>query len=516
MAIERVLKFWLHDPIARARRIRRVRGFDFQSLESRLALSASPQIAVFHLPASPASYVSSQSALVQALPAHDALGQTRTLNTNQQRVNADFDATAHVTLARPGGSQFGIDPIIAAAIVAEAGNPGSNATSPANLNGPIAEQASGDSGGAADPPQPVPNEPDPIATPDPVVRITQTNSPQEEFDPGLLDPLAWTSSEDEFSIQFDNGAGIEDPLLYTANMSPSLFASQPEVADETGIGGYPPSLAVGARNANSFEMSTLSRKDFDFLRDTRSADLQSTSIMAGTMLSKNLLSRFNVFDQTAPVNHERFAELSPLEQSSPLALVATLWTMPSWTPLSSETGSQTGDRPDRHRETASPLSSWRAYVIGVDEAFERSCRDVCQGLTAGVAQPLSASTQTDHAGSAEWRMPVVPMAGAAWLEAGRGILPPDGRSRSNRVIPSPEEGSGRPTAEAGGSESPSGSNHDAHGTAEVPQSVATSVPIIALVTGSTLIAGWFWTRRASWGSKSVDSERSSSRFGSWR
>jgi hypothetical protein len=513
MVTQRVFKFWLRDRTARARRIRGARGFEFQSLEPRIALSASPQIALPHVLASPTGYVGLQSALVQALPAHYTLDEPRALNTNQQRFNANSDA-AQVSLARSSGAQIGIDHNIAVLMDAGTGNPASTPTSPAKPNGPVAQPTSGESGGVVDPPQPAPTEPDPIATPDPIVRVTQTNSPQEEFDPGLLDPLAWTSSDDEFSFQFENGVGIEDPLIYTANTSSSPFATQTEVADETGIGGYPGYMAVGAWRAISFEMSTLSRQDFDFLRDARSADLQSNSVMAGTMLSKNLLSAINLFDQTA-VTHERFAELSPLEQSSPLALVATLWTAPSWTPFYPQKGSQNGDRADRHRETASSLSSWKAYVMGVDEAFERNCRDVCQGLSAGAAQPLSASTPSEHAGSAEWRMPVVPMSVPAWLGAGRdGLLPP-GRARCDQAVPSPEEARLGAAYDARESESPSRLS-EAHESADLAKAVSTSVPILALVTSSTLIAGWFWTRRASWGSRSPDSKQSSSRHGSRR
>src|SRR5262249_54816284 len=150
IVIERVFKFWLPDPAARARRIRGVRGCEFQSLESRIALSVSPQFALSPVFGSPAGYVSSQSALVQPFPARDWLDQSRAFNSNQQRVTANSDATAPVTLAGSGRAQIGIDPIIAAVMGAEAGNPGSKPTSPANPSGPVAQPTSGESGAAAD------------------------------------------------------------------------------------------------------------------------------------------------------------------------------------------------------------------------------------------------------------------------------------------------------------------------------------------------------------------------------
>jgi hypothetical protein len=87
----------------------------------------------------------------------------------------------------------------------------------------------------------------------------------------------------------------------------------------------------------------------------------------------------------------------------------------------------------------------------------------------------------------EWRMPVVPIASAEWFGAGPEALRPD------RSILAPEADSVRPSPAVGEPESQSGSDRDPQLGSEARQ----AVPIVTVITGSTLFAGWLWTRRAS-------------------
>jgi hypothetical protein len=489
MSIERAFKPWFQKPTARVRQIRPIHGFHLQPLESRIALSGGMLVPLADVPASPAG---NQSAFVQVSSAHDTTAQTRERDA-VQRFDADGSDTASpFAMAQPTGGLVGIAPGAASSTTVDAANQGPQGPAPPDQtdSGPQSPQNDSDTGTDESPPGP--SEPDPSATPGPTARIAQTNVAEDQFDPGLLGPLAWADFDDQFSGLVDGGAEVEGPLTYTAGLSPSVLSAQPDVADETGVGGYPDFPAAGAWRAFSFA----GHDELESLHGIQTVDVRNNSIMAGTMPWRSLLSGLNLPDKTALDEHQRFAELGPLEQSSPLALVATLWTTSSGASVSPGPGDQSAGRSDRHLETAAPLSSWNVYVMRLDEACEPSYRDICQGLTAlARATPSSESSSRELAG---WPMPIVPMARGEWLGASREALRTDGCSPSDQVIVAPDADLDGPRAAAGELGSASRSGRDPQRGAEPGRAVPGPVPIVTVITGSTLVAGWFWTRRASW------------------
>ena len=548
MAIERVFKFWLHNRTARARPIRPISGFRLQPLEGRIALSAGLQIPVAGVPASASSVpgasvaefqvssghdafahfhpLESRTALTAGLqvpladappstaaehsasvadfrvsPGHDVFTQSREADTDQERTADSSGASSTAALTQPASASMGVGPSATILTTVEPGNQGAQASPPSNPSGSSSQAApDGNPDGGPDQSQQGPSEPDPPATPDPGVSVAQTNGAEDEFDPGLLDPLAWIDSEaDQFSGEADDDGEAEDPFTYAPDLSSSGYSIQQDIADETGIGSYSDYLAGRAWSVFSFELTFSGRDELDPRHGMQTVDAQNNSIMAGTIPWRRLLSGLNLPDRTALDEHQRFPALGPLEQSSPLALVATLWTTPSWAGFSSGEGGQLADRLDRHPEAPTPLASWNVYVMRLDDACERSYRGISQGLIAMAGATRSSELSSrEPADGALWPMPIVPMARADRVGASRDAVRTDGGSLSDQGIVAPDADLAGPSAAAGELESPSRSQRDPQFGAEPGRAVLGTVPIVTVITGSTLVAGWFWSRRASW------------------
>jgi hypothetical protein len=469
-----------------------------QSLESRIALSAALQTALADIPASHARGVSSFVADIQLSPAKDATAQARLPNSTQQLVVDTAAATLPRALAEPASDPMGIDPGSGSMTTLGDGNTDFQALGVVDQTDSSPEPPPQESdGGAGTPPQ-GPSQPDLQPTPDPTARIAQISIAEDKFDPGLLDPLAWTDSEDQFSDAFTGATDALDSVDFSLGLSLLGLSPQQELAVAVGIRSYPDLLAAGARGSFSFESSILSQKDLESIHDTQGVDTQNESIIAGTMPFGSLLSGLNLTQQTAPDAHQRFAELGPLEQSSPLALVATLWTVPSLTPFSADPRNRTGERVHRQPETATPLASWDVYVMGLDHAFERTYRDICQGLTAGAPiTPQSESSHRTPEGGSEWRMPLVPMASSESRRAYPEASQIDGRSQSDQMILAPEAIFLGPSAAPGELGSAVHSECDLERGGAAEPAIRASVPVVTVITGSVLIAGWFWARSAS-------------------
>ena len=187
---------------------------------------------------------------------------------------------------------------------------------------------------------------------------------------------------------------------------------------------------------------------------------------------------------------QQVVELIPAEDSA-LALVATLWSLPSGPP----SRPSEGDDPPGEREESVPSSAspppWAVFVIGLDEAFERS-RDACGKALRDRARPEHEVAEDGAEGRLEWRCPIIP--------APEGSSPVVGRAAGDRAIPSGEADPNRPVP----SRSSRGEARIARpGPEPDPPHVAGdgqpptegAVPFAWAASGSALIAGWFWARR---------------------
>src|SRR5262249_29704968 len=146
------------------------------------------------------------------------------------------------------------------------------------------------------------------------------------------------------------------------------------------------------------------------------------SITAGEIPLDVLLSDPGMSTQGVPIALQQFAELIPLEDSS-LALVATLWTVPSDPPEEPADESDPSNEPEVPVTSSASPPPWAVFVIGLDEAFERS-RDA-RGTTISDSRQRS---ERENAGDVdeeplEGRCPIIPTA--------EGTQQPDGAEGSS-------------------------------------------------------------------------------------
>ena len=205
-------------------------------------------------------------------------------------------------------------------------------------------------------------------------------------------------------------------------------------------------------------------------------------ITAGEIPMDILLSEPALSSQDATTGLQQVAELIPVEDSS-LALVATLWSLPSGAP----SRAADGDDPAGDREVSVPSSAspppWAVFVIGLDEAFEQS-RDACGKALRDDSRQVHGEAEDAGEGRLEWRCPIIP--------APEGRRQPD-RAAGDRAIASGEADPNRCVPSRSSEERLAGPSpgHDP-GDGQPPTEGA--VPLAWAVPGSALIAGWFWAR----------------------
>jgi hypothetical protein len=213
------------------------------------------------------------------------------------------------------------------------------------------------------------------------------------------------------------------------------------------------------------------------------------SITAGEIPLDILLSDPGLSTQDVSVGLQQVAELIPVEDSS-LALLATLWSVPSDVP----SHPSDDDGPSGEREESIPSSDspppWAAFVTGLDEAFERS-RDACgKALRNGERQEHEVAEDAAE-GRLEWRCPIIPAREGERQPEGaagdRAIA--SGKVAPNRPVPSRSSGDEECVARPSPEHNPP---HDADDGQPLTEGAA---PLAWAASGSALIAGWFWAGR---------------------
>jgi hypothetical protein len=213
------------------------------------------------------------------------------------------------------------------------------------------------------------------------------------------------------------------------------------------------------------------------------------AITAGEIPLDVLLSDPELSAQGVSVGLQQVAELIPVEDSS-LALIATLWSVPTDVPSHpSDDDDPSGEREESVPSSASP-PPWAVFVIGLDDAFERS-RDACgKALRDGARQEHEAAGDAAE-GRLEWRCPIIP--------GPEGRRHPD-RAAGDRAIPSGEADPNRPvpSRSSGGEEwvaRPCPEHNPPHDAGDGQPLTEGTVPLAWAASGSALVAGWFWARR---------------------
>jgi hypothetical protein len=198
------------------------------------------------------------------------------------------------------------------------------------------------------------------------------------------------------------------------------------------------------------------------------------SITAGEVPLDILLSDPGSSTQDVSIGLEQMAELIPIEDSS-LALVATLWTVPSDSRAEAADEGDTADEPTEPVTCSASPPPWAVFVIGLEEAFERS-RDAC-GTTFPEGRR---SGEGDGAGDvAEDR-----------LESRCPIIPTAERTRR----PDRAEGSS-PDVGGGAVARPCPEDARPHDAAEGEPLTEGAVRSVWAASVSALVVGWFWGRR---------------------
>ncbi len=329
-------------------------------------------------------------------------------DSSYQSVHADSSSSdgavpaADVATVVPAASIDGVTPLAAPA-------PEDGGQSSASDPGSSLAQ-DGSDGGTNTPPNVQGESAGPEPT-DPTGQIFETVAGQDDFNPGLLDPLAWTVTEDQ---PFSDGAesvDAEEPLLLMGApgvAGPSTLMDRP---DEIAIGGALGYRSAAGWRADSFELSQPGNEQFQGLRDPLAIGLRDDPIAEGTAPWRRFLHGRTLPEETGPHDREHIAELSPLARSTSLALAATLWSAPSRSQTESAAQKTCSTANQGCLDIEPQASSWKVFVMGLDRAIERSYGEVRRGLSADTEAPGQRQQPHDAAGlPLEWRGAIVPAA----------------------------------------------------------------------------------------------------------
>jgi hypothetical protein len=414
MSISRVVKPWIRLPSERSREFRRARRMALEALENRTALAGGLDLSVATVPAELGS------ASVALLVDHGAVGRDASSFMSQQQAVGGADSSFAAAGSEAPSSRGENAPAPAGhadAVVSV--DSGTTPTAPAAVDGgqsthnpSTSPSQSGSGGGGTTTPPNAQGESAAPATTDPSGQLFQAESGQAEFDPGLLDPLAWTVTDDEpfggDGVELFDG---EEPLPTVVGASNPGLSRLIDRPDEIAIGGTFDYHSADGWRDNSFVSLQPGSNQALGLRDLFKVDPRNDSLAAARAPWRGLLNGLGLREESGLNDHEHIAELSPLAGSAPLALAATLWSTPSW--------SRTGPGPERTGPAATKVrvdlepgtSSWKVLVMGLDRAFDRSYAEVRRGLSAerGVTsepdQPYCAAVVR-----LEWRGAILPAA----------------------------------------------------------------------------------------------------------
>jgi hypothetical protein len=222
------------------------------------------------------------------------------------------------------------------------------------------------------------------------------------------------------------------------------------------------------------------------LRTEGGADdqVQPASITAGEIPLDILLSDPVSPTEDVSMGLQQYAELIPGAESS-LALIATLWSVPSdprWEP--SDGGDPSSEREESVPSSASP-PPWATFVIGLDESFEQD-RDACGRSLSDEGQKDSEGVGDAAEERLEWRCPIIP------ASAERGPF--------DRATPSPKNDRNRPLPsrlswDAEWVARPRPEDASPHDAGDGQPRTEGALPLGWAASGSAVFVGWLWARR---------------------
>ncbi len=500
MSVERIKKPWRSSPPARIARVRPLLGFSLQPLENRIALSSTAQpVAVQALvllsndPGSAAAGVRDKSAHSQSVSTGSAIGDQPTV--------ADAANPPLATKGKPAGATIGVTSTAAPdrSLLDGANNDpqilAQPQVGPFTSTAPESEASVDNSSDGINSPALEPAPVDQSLIPTPAGRNAQTYVAVDDLISGLLDPLAWTQSQADLLEAAADQAYTDDPLPAVAGLLPSGLSTRKDLVDEIGIGGRVDIMAASGWRAFSLDSSAFRRDLVDALDDSHGFETQHESIMAGTMPLRTLLNALELADQNDSGERGRVAELSPVKRSASLAMVATLWTVRPDVRYSPGPGDGPNGAAIGSLEAANQVSSWKTYIMSLDRAFERTCRNICETLAVEPGSPAREPTRREPADRIDWRGPIVPSDRASWIGNGQGVPRGHGHIQSDRDIAPPEAELLEPAPAAGDTGSPTTTSRDLHPVALARRAPPAVLPALSIFASGALAAGWLWARR---------------------
>jgi len=271
-----------------------------------------------------------------------------------------------------------------------------------------------------------------------------------------------------------------------------LSASVSSVTESIGA-GWTSYIASGDLSSAGMYQPSLSLSDGTSAADNVGEPISPAAIAAGGIPLGVLLAGPESPAPPTSNDLQQVAELIPPDESS-LALVATLWTVPSDVPTGASWVQRLDAGPAGLTDAAA-TPSWASYVIGLDQALEQSHRHIQQVVSPAQGRLMpDERDQLEHDRQLEWERPIMP-ATTGWVPDRREKLLRDtslvGSDAIDALAADRVESAGGPESSRSGI-----AGDDAQARSDrAPFVQAGTIPLLWALSASTAITGWLWTRR---------------------
>jgi hypothetical protein len=207
-----------------------------------------------------------------------------------------------------------------------------------------------------------------------------------------------------------------------------------------------------------------------------------------------LLTGPEVPTQTSNNDLEQIAELIPPSESS-LALVATLWSVPSDNSTIAHR-EQTFDASPFWLTDSVTTRPWAQYLIGLDQAFDQTRGEIHQFVSNGEhGLILTERDQVELDRQLEWERPIMPVSTTRVSDRDKSSLGDTASVIDNDTITA--IAADRVRSELSAESALQTREDEDAGRSEAVLSFVTaaSFPLLSALSASTAITGWLWTRR---------------------
>jgi len=319
------------------------------------------------------------------------------------------------------------------------------------------------------------------------------NDAETAFAASLPSSLASPSSALQMAAVQNAGGRASSGLSMQSAAGLSL---QVDHSLELIAGGWISSVAAKDWGSGGVQSPISPRDDWTIDAGNVGDPISSAAITASGAPLGLLLTGPGLPAQTTTDDFQQVAELISSDASS-LALGATLWTVPSEVRTGAE-WVQASDPSLAWLSDATTIPLPTAYMIGLDQALEQSCREIQQRISPSPGRViLNKRDQLDLDRQLEWEWPIVPGA-TGWVSDRQETSRADMASVVNNdaidsVANDQSQAAGGVASSLHGIPSAS---PDAPAPSEFASFVkASALPLLSTLSAITAATGWFWTRR---------------------